>query len=73
MLEEFDGGEEIVGALIVAGGDAMGLLELAEEALDQITIAVQERAEGEALSAIVPGRDVGDGVSWLEWPWCRSP
>ena len=38
------------------------MLEFSEEALDQVAIAVEEGAEGEALSSITLCRDVGEAA-----------
>ena len=43
---ELDEGEVIGGVLLVAGGDGPEVLELVEEALDEIAVAIEEGAEG---------------------------
>ena len=60
--EEFDCGEVGVGALVVSCGDPSGVLELSEEALDQVAIAVEEGAEGGAGLPVPFGRNVGEGA-----------
>ena len=42
---ELDGGEVVGGVLLVAGGDGAVVLEPVEEALDEVPVAIQERAE----------------------------
>src|SRR5690606_3161683 len=49
-----------VGTLVVSCGQASGVFEFSEEAFDQVAIAVEEWAEGEALSAVSLGGDVGE-------------
>ena len=54
-----DHGEEVLGELVVTGGDATEVLELAEEAFDQIAVTVERLAEAGFPFAIGFGRDVG--------------
>lgn len=42
------------------------MLEFSEEALDQVAIAVEEGAEGEALLAVGLWRDVGEAAARLD-------
>ncbi len=43
---ELDRSEVVVAALVVARGDGAEMLEFAEEALDEVAIAIEERTEG---------------------------
>ncbi len=52
--------------LVVAGGDATELLELVEEALDIVALAVQRFGPTEALFAPDHIGDVGDGAALLD-------
>lgn len=54
-----DHGEEIFGELVVSGGDTAEVLELAEEALDEVAFAVETLAEAGLPFAIGFGWDVG--------------
>ena len=56
---EVDGGEEISGGLIVAGGDGPELFELAEEILDQMARLVELAIKIARRNAASPGRDDG--------------
>jgi len=48
---ELDGCEEVVVSLVVPGGDGTEVFKLVEEALDEVTTSVEERAErGDVLS-----------------------
>ena len=48
---ELDEGEIVGGVLLVPGGDGAEVLELVEEALDEVPVAVQEGAEGGGVHA----------------------
>ena len=50
--DEFDGGEIVFRALVVAGCNAPEMLDAIEEALNQIALAVEPAREREALPAI---------------------
>ena len=54
-----DHGKEVFGELVVAGCDAAEVLEFAEEALDQIALAVEHLAEAGFPFAVGLRRDVG--------------
>lgn len=55
-----DHGEEVFGQLVVAGGNPAEVLELGEEALDQVPLAVEPRAEVRFCPAVGLWRDVGE-------------
>lgn len=57
-----DHGEEVFGELVVTGSDAAEVLELAEEAFDQIAFAIERFAEAWFPFAVGFGRDVGHGA-----------
>lgn len=42
---ELDKGEIVAGVLLVSSGDGAVVLQLVEEALDQVPVAIRERAE----------------------------
>ena len=50
--------EEVLGKLVVSGGDAAEVLELAEEAFDQVAFAIEPLAEAGFPFAIGFGGDV---------------
>ena len=52
---EGDGGEEVAGQLVVAGGDAAEVLELVEEAFDEVALPVHGFVDG-ALDLAGPVR-----------------
>ena len=54
-------GKEVGGELVVAGGDAAEVLQLGEEPLDQVSLAVKPLAEARLPFAIALWRDVGRG------------
>ena len=54
-----DGGEEVAGGLVIAGGDGTELLEFGEEVLDQVARLIE-------VSVIVARAVSG-------WPWAGSP
>src|SRR6202035_2522417 len=56
---ELDHGEEVGGELVVASSDAAEVLQLREEALDQVALAVEALAEAGFPAPIALGRDVG--------------
>jgi hypothetical protein len=45
--DEFDGGEEVGGILVVAGGDATELFDLVEEPFDEVALPVQPAGKDE--------------------------
>jgi hypothetical protein len=59
-------GKEVLREFVIAGGDAPEVLELAEEALDQIAFAVEHLAEARFPFAIGFGRDVGNRALRLD-------
>ncbi len=61
-----DGGKECVGELVVAGGESAVLLEIAEEPLDEIALAVQDEVGLARLTAIGFGRDDGLDATLLQ-------
>ena len=63
---ELDHGEEVVGELVVAGGDASEVLELAKEALDLVALSVECLREAGPPLAVGLGRDVGDRALALD-------
>ena len=52
--------------LVVAGGDAAEVLQLGEEALDQIAVAVEPLAEAGLPASVALGRDVRRGALILD-------
>ena len=48
--------------LFVAGGDGSEVLELVEEALDEVPVAIQEGAEGGLVDPAGERLDVGPGA-----------
>lgn len=61
-----DGREKVAGALVVSCGQASGVFEFSEEALDHVAISVEEGAEGEALPAVALCGDVGEAALRLD-------
>jgi hypothetical protein len=59
---ESDGGKEVARELVEAGGDAPGVLELAEEALDQVALPVDAAIDGARNQALARSRNVGFGA-----------
>ena len=55
---EGDGGEEVSGELVVARGDATEVLELVEEALDEIALSIEGAVDRALPLAVALGRDV---------------
>src|SRR4051794_2435085 len=51
-------GKEVAGELVEAGGDASEVLELAEEALDEVALTIQGRVDAALELAVTEGRDV---------------
>lgn len=58
--------EEVGGELVVAGSDAAEVLQLREEALDQVALAVEVLAEAGFTAPVALGRDVGRGALVLD-------
>ena len=61
-----DGGKESVGELIVAGGEGAVLLELVEEALDEIALTVEGEIGSARLATIGFRGDDGRDATLLE-------
>jgi hypothetical protein len=61
-----DHGEEVGGELVVASSDAAEVLQLREEALDQVALAVEALAEAGFSAPVALGRDVGRGALVLD-------
>ena len=59
---EFDEGEVVGVVLFVAGGDGPEVLELVEEALDEVAVAIEEGAEGRDVGA------TGSGLTLAQAP-----
>src|SRR2546430_8750921 len=62
---ELDHGEEVGGELVVASSDAAEVLQLREEALDQVALAVEALAEAGFPAPVALGRD-GRGALVLD-------
>jgi hypothetical protein len=58
-----DGGKEIFGGFVVAGGDRPELFEFAEEILDQVALFVEFAIEFTRRQAVWSGRDDGGFAS----------
>ena len=56
---ELDGSEEVVVPFVVSGCDGSEVFEFVEEALDEVSVAIEEGAEGGLLLASWHGLDVG--------------
>ena len=67
-----DHGEEVSGELVVAGGDAAEVLQLGEEPLDQVALAVEPLAEARLPLSVVFERDVGRCALLLDQLAVRS-
>jgi len=63
---ELDHGEEVGGELVVAGGDPAEVLQLGEEALDEVALAVEALAEAWLPAPVALRRDVGCGALFLD-------
>ena len=63
---EGDGGQEVVGELVVAGGDATEVLEPAEGVLDQVAIAVSASVVGDLPLARDPAWNDRHGAGLTE-------
>ncbi len=61
-----DHGEEVLGQLIVAGSDPSEVLQLGEEALDQVLLAVEPCAEVGFRPPVSLGRDVRERALFAE-------
>lgn len=57
-----DGGEEVSGELVVACGDGAEVLELVEEAFDEVALAIERGVDGALNLAVALGRDVRGGA-----------
>src|SRR5215472_7707311 len=60
---EVDGGKEVPGGFVVAGGDGTELFEFAEEILDQMALFVEFAIEFTRRQAVWSGRDDGGFAS----------
>ena len=58
---ELDEGEIVSGEFLVARGDGMVMLELVEEALDEVPVAIQEPAECWRIAPVIQWPDIGPG------------
>lgn len=58
-----DEAQEALGGLVVAGGNAVGVLELVESALDKVAQPVERAIHGHVGLAGFPHRDDRDDVS----------
>ena len=61
-----DHSEEVGGELVVTGGDTAEVLQLGEEALDEVTLAVEPPAEAGFPAPVALGRDVGRCAVFLD-------
>lgn len=57
-----DCGEEVPGQLVVARCDGAEVLQLVEEALDEVALTVDRGVDRSLLLAVALGRDVGRGA-----------
>ena len=64
-----DHGKEVLGQFIVAGSDPAEVLQLGEEALDQVPLAVESSAEVRFRPTVGLWRDIGERAFAAE----RSP
>lgn len=63
---ELDHREEVAGELVVTGGDAAEVLQLGEEALDEVALAVEPLAKADFPAAVALGWNVGRGALLLD-------
>src|SRR6185437_8889932 len=63
---KFDEGEVVGIVFFETGGDGSKMLDLVEEPLDEIAIAIKEGAEGRIVDAARHGLDVGPGAAGSE-------
>jgi hypothetical protein len=63
---EGDGGEEVAGEFVVAGGDPSEVFEFVEEAFDEVALAVEAGINGAANLDVALRRDVGAGAVGLD-------
>lgn len=63
-----DHGEAVLGQLVVTGGNPAEVLQLGEEALDQVPLAIEPSAEVRFCPAIALGRDIGEHSLRAERP-----
>jgi hypothetical protein len=61
-----DHGEEVVGQLVVANGNAAEMLQPGEEALDEVALAIEPLAEARLPLAIRFCGDIGRGALFLD-------
>lgn len=61
-----DHGEEVSGELFVAGGDAPKVFEFAEEALDEVSFAIEPLGEAELFFSAALGGNVGSRALVLD-------
>ena len=60
---ESDGGEEVCGELVIAGGDSSEVFEFVEEALDEVALAVKMEIDRALDLDVALGGDVGGGAA----------
>ena len=63
---ESDGGEEVSGELVMAGGDGTAVFELVEEALDEVALAMEPAIDGAAGTQVALAGDMGPGAAGLD-------
>src|SRR3972149_3306702 len=63
---ELDTGEIVVGAFVVARGDASEVFEFVKEALDEVAVAIKEGAEGRDVLAVRDGVGIGPRAAFGE-------
>ncbi|MFO1153250.1 MAG: alcohol dehydrogenase catalytic domain-containing protein [Rhodospirillales bacterium] len=63
---EGDGGEEVAGEFVVAGGDTSEVFELVEEAFDKVAVAVEAGIDRAANPDVALRWDVGAGAVGLD-------
>ena len=59
-------GEEVGGELVLSGGDTTEVLQLGEEALNQVTLVVEMLAEAGFPTPVALRRDVGRSALFLD-------
>src|SRR3546814_15185356 len=57
-----DGDEEVVVAVVISRCHSAEMLEFVEEALDQVAVSIEERAERRSPDALGHGRDIGESA-----------
>ncbi len=61
-----DCGQEVSGGLVVSGCDGSEVLELVEEALDEVALSVDFAIDGAAYANVALAGDVGVGALFLD-------